>query len=108
MSQPAIAASAPVSFPRRAFDWWLVQMRHVLLLAQTLDEIVIVSEGGVPQRMTKREAFFKILVTLACKNDRFATVLIKTMEKYDLMMPNSSVDTVKVVFVDPAPRDDDD
>jgi hypothetical protein len=30
MSQPAIAASAPVSFPRRAFDWWLVQMRHVL------------------------------------------------------------------------------
>jgi hypothetical protein len=28
--QPAIAASAPVSFPRRAFDWWLVQMRHVL------------------------------------------------------------------------------
>ena len=79
-----------------------------LLLAQTLDEIVIVSEGAVPQRMTKREAFFKTLVTRAFKNDRFATLLIKTMEKYDLMMPNPLVDTLKVVFVDPEPRDDDD
>ena len=30
MNQPNVSVSAPVSFPRRAFDWWLVQMRHVL------------------------------------------------------------------------------
>ena len=30
MSQPNVSVSAPVSFPHRAFDWWLVQMRHVL------------------------------------------------------------------------------
>ena len=45
-----------------------------LLLEQTLDEIVIVSDGAVPQRMTKREAFFKTLVTRTFKNDRFAAL----------------------------------
>ena len=30
MNHPNVSVSAPVSFPRRAFDWWLVQMRHVL------------------------------------------------------------------------------
>src|SRR5262249_16823830 len=79
-----------------------------LLLEQTLDEIVIVSEGAVPQRMTKREAFFKTFVTRALKNDRFAALLIKTMEKHDLMMPNPSTDTLKIVFVDAEPPDDDD
>jgi len=30
VSQPNVSVSAPVSFPRRALDWWLVQMRHAL------------------------------------------------------------------------------
>jgi hypothetical protein len=30
MSQPAIAASAPMPFLRRAFDWWLAQVKHAL------------------------------------------------------------------------------
>ena len=30
MSQPNVSVFAPVSFPRRALDWWLVQMRHAL------------------------------------------------------------------------------
>lgn len=30
MSQPAIAASAPMPFWRRAFDWWLAQVKHAL------------------------------------------------------------------------------
>src|SRR6476660_1822273 len=30
MDQPALAASTPVPFPRRAFDWWLAQVKHVL------------------------------------------------------------------------------
>jgi hypothetical protein len=30
MSQPAIAASASTSFLRRAFDWWLAQVKHAL------------------------------------------------------------------------------
>ena len=79
-----------------------------LLLEQTLDEIVIVSDGAVPKRMTKREAFFKPLVTRAFKNDRFAALLIKRMEKHDLMMPNPSIDTLKVVFVDAESADDSD
>ena len=30
MNQPALAASAPAPFLRRAFDWWLAQAKHVL------------------------------------------------------------------------------
>ena len=30
MSQPAITASAPTSYLRRAFDWWLAQVKHAL------------------------------------------------------------------------------
>lgn len=30
MNEPAIAASAPTSFLRRAFDWWLAQVKHAL------------------------------------------------------------------------------
>src|SRR5262249_13623560 len=30
VSQPNVSVSAPVSFLRRALDWWLVQMRHAL------------------------------------------------------------------------------
>jgi hypothetical protein len=48
-----------------------------LLLEQILDEIVTVSEGAVPQRMTKRQAFLKTLVTRAYKNARYAALLLK-------------------------------
>src|SRR4029453_1122835 len=30
MNQPALAATAPAPFLRRAFDWWLAQVKHVL------------------------------------------------------------------------------
>src|SRR4051794_33677280 len=30
MSQPALAVSAPTAFLRRAFTWWLAQVKHVL------------------------------------------------------------------------------
>src|SRR6476619_7189050 len=30
MSQPALAASAPAPFLRRAFNWWLAQVKHAL------------------------------------------------------------------------------
>ena len=30
ISQPALASSAPAPFLRRAFDWWLAQMKHAL------------------------------------------------------------------------------
>ena len=30
MSQPIVATAAPMPFLRRAFDWWLAQVRHVL------------------------------------------------------------------------------
>jgi hypothetical protein len=29
MDQPALATSTPAPFPRRAFDWWLAQVKHV-------------------------------------------------------------------------------
>jgi hypothetical protein len=78
------------------------------LLEQTLDEIVTLNEGGVAKRMTKREAFFKALVARALKHERFAALLIKTMEKYDLMKPTVPLDTIKLMFVDGEPQDDDD
>ena len=30
MSQPALAASAPAPLLRRAFDWWIAQVKHAL------------------------------------------------------------------------------
>jgi hypothetical protein len=30
MSQPAIAASTPTALLRRAFNWWLAQVKHAL------------------------------------------------------------------------------
>jgi len=30
MSQPALASPAPAPFLRRAFEWWLVQVKHAL------------------------------------------------------------------------------
>src|SRR5216683_7208865 len=30
MSQPALAASPPAPFLRRAFDWWIAQVKHAL------------------------------------------------------------------------------
>jgi hypothetical protein len=30
MNQPALAASAPAPFLRRAFDWWIAQVKHAL------------------------------------------------------------------------------
>jgi hypothetical protein len=30
MDQPALATSTPAPFPRRAFDWWLAQVKHAL------------------------------------------------------------------------------
>jgi hypothetical protein len=30
MSQPAIAASTPTAFLRRAVNWWLAQVKHAL------------------------------------------------------------------------------
>jgi hypothetical protein len=55
------------------------------LLVQALDEAVLVTEGGVAQRMTKREAFYKTLVARALKEDRYAALLLKTMHEYDLI-----------------------
>jgi hypothetical protein len=70
------------------------------LLKQALDEIVVVSEGGVTRRMTKREAFFKQLVARALKDNRFAALLIKTMEQYDVMLPEQA-NRIEIVFVKP-------
>jgi hypothetical protein len=30
MNQPALATSAPAPFLRRAFDWWIAQVKHAL------------------------------------------------------------------------------
>jgi hypothetical protein len=71
------------------------------LLEETLNEIVVVSEAGVPQRMTKREAFFKSLVARALKDNRFAMLLIKTMERYDVMLADDSPSQLTIEFVTP-------
>jgi hypothetical protein len=71
------------------------------LLRQALDEKVVVNEGGVMRRFTKRELFFRALVARALKDNRFAALLIKTMEQYDIMLPEGDRETINVVFVKP-------
>ena len=71
------------------------------LLRQALDEKVEVNEGGITRRLTKRELFFRALVARALKDNRFAALLIKTMEQYDVMLPTSDDNTINLVFVAP-------
>ena len=80
------------------------------LLQQALNEMVLVSEGGIPRRMSKREAFFKTLVTRGLKEPRFAALLMKIMEQYDLVKEEQIPRCVRIVFVDPdgGERDIDD
>jgi hypothetical protein len=70
------------------------------LLEETLNEVIVVNEGGVPQRMTKREAFFKTLVARAFKDNRSAMLLIKTMDQYDVLLSDDAP-TVTIEFVTP-------
>jgi hypothetical protein len=76
------------------------------LLEETLNEVIVVNESGVPHRLTKREAFFKSLVARALKDNRFATLLIKTMERYDVLLSDDSPRTMTIEFVTP-PRHPD-
>jgi hypothetical protein len=70
------------------------------LLKQALDETILISEAGIPRRMTKREVFFRTLVARALKDDRFAALLIKTMGQYDVVLPDEEPKLIEVVFVD--------
>lgn len=76
------------------------------LLERVLNETVIVNEGRIPKRITKRELFFKTLVARSLKNDRYATLLIKFMEQNDIMIPDRSINNVTVTFVDAEPKED--
>jgi hypothetical protein len=76
------------------------------LLKEALDEMVTVREAGIVQRMTKREAFFKTLVARSLKDHRFSALLMKIMEKYDLVLPDVP-HSIEVVFVNPPKPPDD-
>jgi hypothetical protein len=47
------------------------------LLQQELNEVVLVNEGGIPRRMSKRQAFFKTLVNRTLEEPRYADLLMK-------------------------------
>jgi hypothetical protein len=69
-----------------------------------------VASGARHTSTDDTDALFAVEVqsTRAFKNDRFAALLMKMMEKYDLMKPTVPLDTIKLVFVDAEPPDDDD
>jgi hypothetical protein len=75
------------------------------LLVEALDEIVLVTEAGVQQRMTKREVFYKTLVARSLKDNRFAALLLKIMGEYDLIKSNEIPQEMKIVFVGPNDKD---
>lgn len=61
--------------------------------------VVLVSEGGIHRRMSKREAFFKMFVTGGPKDPRFATLLMKFMEQYDLVRDEQTEECIRIVLV---------
>jgi Family of unknown function (DUF5681) len=71
------------------------------LLREALDEIVVVTEAGVQQRMSKREVFFKTLVARAMKDNRYAALLMKTMDQYGLIESDKYSEGMKIIFVKP-------
>ena len=75
------------------------------LLEEALDEIVLVTEAGVQQRMTRRELFYKTLVAHSLKENRFAALLLKIMGEYDLIKSNEIPQEMRIVFVGPDARD---
>jgi hypothetical protein len=77
------------------------------LLQQELNEVVFVNEGGRHRRMSKRQAYFKTLVNRALKDPRYAALLMKTMEQYDLVKDEQVPTCMRVEFVR-ARREDDD
>src|SRR5258708_23932981 len=77
------------------------------LLQQELSEVILVNEGGRHRRMSKRQAYFKTLVNRALKDPRYAALLMKTMEQYDLVKDEQVPTCMRVEFVR-ARREDDD
>jgi hypothetical protein len=77
------------------------------LLVQELDEVIQVNEGGIPRRMSKRRAFFKTLVNRALKEPRYADLLKKFMEEYDLVKDEQVPTSMRIEFVRAKLQDDD-
>jgi hypothetical protein len=73
------------------------------LLDEVLNETVVVTEGGVPRAMTKREAVFKALVARALKDPRFTNLLMKIMREYELMKDDEGPVALKLILVDQLP-----
>ena len=83
------------------------QPRNARTLEHALNETVLVSENGASQRITRREAFFKTLVVRALKEPRYAVLLMKFMEQYDLAKEEQIPGCIRIRFVDPDGRERD-
>jgi hypothetical protein len=57
--------------------------------------------------MSKRQAYFKTLVNRALKDPRYAALLMKTMEQYDLVKDEQVPTCLRVEFVRARHEDDD-
>src|SRR5260370_3182332 len=77
------------------------------LLQQELNEVVFVNEGGRHRRMSKRQAYFKTMANRALKDPRYAALLMKTMEQYDLVKDEQVPTCMRVHFVRARRAEDD-
>jgi hypothetical protein len=57
--------------------------------------------------MSKRQAYFKTLVNRALKDPRYAALLMKTMEQYDLLKDEQVPTCMRIEFVRARHEDDD-
>jgi len=71
------------------------------LLQRALDETVAVPDGGTERRMSKRELFYKTLVARSLTEPQYAALLLKTMERHDLITADDPVHRIEVSFVKP-------
>jgi hypothetical protein len=71
------------------------------MLQHALNETVLVTDGGIERRITRREAFFKTLVARGLKEPRFAALLMKAVERHEPVTANDPIHRIEVSFVEP-------
>lgn len=71
------------------------------MLEQALDGTILVNEGGRQQRITKRQAMFKMLVARAVSGDPRAMSKVLTLMDEHGLMKNDIPRCIEVRFVSP-------
>jgi hypothetical protein len=78
------------------------------LMTEALNEPILITEGGIQRRITKREALCKSMVTRAINGDsRHLKLVTKFMEQDELPPDSNTEGRITIEFVNPPPRPDD-